>query len=63
LKNLIPVFFVVFFGPALTCATLVVLSVIGWTQPGALYVLAGSLLHLLGSILVTILFNVPGMTG
>jgi uncharacterized membrane protein len=30
-----------------------------WTEPGAFYLLAGSLLYLAGSILVTMICNVP----
>jgi uncharacterized membrane protein len=30
-----------------------------WSQPGAIYLLAGALLYLIGTILVTIAFNMP----
>ena len=30
-----------------------------WQQPGAVYLLAGSLLYLIGTVLVTMVFNVP----
>jgi uncharacterized membrane protein len=30
-----------------------------WQRPGAVYLLVGSLLYLVGTILVTIVFNVP----
>jgi uncharacterized membrane protein len=54
-----PSFFAVFFGTAVICLYLAVRSVLRWGQPGASLVLAGSLLYLLGTIVVTIAFNVP----
>ncbi|WP_119460624.1 anthrone oxygenase family protein [Rhodospirillaceae bacterium SYSU D60014] len=52
-------FFAAFFGTAAACAVLAVFSLFNWTEPGAIYLLAGGLLYLVGTILVTILFNVP----
>jgi uncharacterized membrane protein len=54
-----PVFFTPFFGTAAVCLFLAVRSLGSWNQPGAAYVLAASLLYLAGTILVTIVFNVP----
>jgi uncharacterized membrane protein len=54
-----PMFFTAFFGTAVACLGLVVSTFLRWQRPGAAYLLAGSLLYLLGAILVTILFNVP----
>ena len=54
-----PVFMVTLFGTAVACALLGASSVWTWQNPGAAYVLLGSLLYLIGTILVTILFNVP----
>ena len=54
-----PSFFTAFFGTALICLYLAIRSVLRWGQPGASLVLAGSLLYLLGTIVVTIAFNVP----
>lgn len=54
-----PLFFAVFFGTAAGCVLLVISSLFRWQRPGALYLLIGSLLYLVGTILVTILFNVP----
>lgn len=54
-----PVFLGTFFGTALLCLALSIAAVTNWWEPGAVYVLAGSLLYLVGSILVTIVFNVP----
>jgi uncharacterized membrane protein len=52
-------FFAAFFGTALCCVVLTVLSFFRWEKPDAIYLLAGSLLYLVGTILVTIIFNVP----
>jgi uncharacterized membrane protein len=49
----------VFLGTAAACVLLAVSSLLRWREPGAAYILAGSLLYLIGVILVTGLFNVP----
>lgn len=54
-----PVFFAVFFGTAAVCVLLAIAAVLAWTEPVATYLIAGSVLYLAGSILVTIAFNVP----
>jgi uncharacterized membrane protein len=54
-----PWFFAAFFGTAVACIILVVLALIGWSKPGALFLFVGSLAYLIGSIGVTIVFNVP----
>jgi uncharacterized membrane protein len=54
-----PWFFAAFFGTAALCVVLAVLSLINWTSTGALYLLIGSLLYLLGVIAVTFVFNLP----
>jgi uncharacterized membrane protein len=41
------------------CLALAVLSFFRWQKPGAGYLITGSLLYLVGTILVTMLFNVP----
>jgi uncharacterized membrane protein len=46
-------------GTATACAVLAVFSLFRWHKPGAGYLLAGSLLYLVGAILVTVIFNVP----
>ena len=38
---------------------LAVAALINWAEPGAVYLLAGSQLYLVGSILVTMICNVP----
>ena len=54
-----PLFFTVFFGTAAACILLAVSLPWRWHQPDAVYLLAGSLLYLVGVMLVTIVFNVP----
>ncbi|MBN3927707.1 DUF1772 domain-containing protein [Nostoc sp. NMS4] len=54
-----PLFMVALFGTAVACIFLAVSSVLKWHQPGAVYLLVGSLLYLIGTVLVTIAFNVP----
>ena len=52
-------FFAVFFGTAVCCLALAITSFVRWQRPGAGYLLAGSLLYLVGTIIVTIACNVP----
>ena len=52
-------FFAVFFGTAVCCLVLAAMSLFQWQKPGAAYLLIGSLLYLIGTILVTIACNVP----
>lgn len=54
-----PLFMLALFGTAAACLFLAVSSLLKWHQPGAAYLLIGSLLYLMGTILVTIAFNVP----
>jgi uncharacterized membrane protein len=54
-----PLFFTVFFGTPGASVLLAIAAVVRWPEPGSLYLLAGSLLHLVGSFVVTIVFNVP----
>jgi uncharacterized membrane protein len=54
-----PAFMTALFATAAACLFLAVSSVLKWQQPGAPYLLVGSLLYLLGVVLVTIVFNVP----
>ncbi len=53
-----PLFMTAFFGPAAACAILAGSTLLGW-QPGGAFLVAGSLLYLVGTILVTGVFNVP----
>lgn len=54
-----PLFMTVLFGTALACIVLAISSLLKWNQPGNPYLLLGSLLYLVGTILVTIVGNVP----
>lgn len=54
-----PFFMTALFGTAVACIVLAISSLLNWHQLGAPYLLLGSLLYLIGTILVTIGFNVP----
>jgi uncharacterized membrane protein len=54
-----PAFFFVFFGTAVAALILAVAAFAAWSPPRSLYLLAGALLYLAGTILVTMAFNVP----
>jgi uncharacterized membrane protein len=54
-----PVFLSVFVGTAAACLIAIVFAWLRWNQPGAGYLLAGGLLYLIGTFLVTVAFNVP----
>lgn len=54
-----PWFLTPYFGMAMLSVLLIIAAVLRWHEPGAVYVVAGGLLYLLGTFLVTMLFNVP----
>ena len=54
-----PWFMGAFFGTALACLVLVVSSLFRLNESSAIYLLIGSLLYLIGTIGVTMVFNVP----
>jgi uncharacterized membrane protein len=54
-----PIFFTVFFGTALLSLVLGVLALIAWSDAGSAWRLAGALFYLIGSIGITMQFNVP----
>ena len=54
-----PLFLGTFFGTAMLSVVLAILALVGWSDPGADFLLAGSLLYFVGTFLVTIMFNVP----
>jgi uncharacterized membrane protein len=54
-----PLFLAVFLGTALLSIVLAIAALLRLSEPGAPYLLAGSLLYLVGSILVTMVFNIP----
>jgi uncharacterized membrane protein len=54
-----PWFMTVFMGTVLLSAIGAVASIVGWQDPGAGWVLAGSAMYVVGTFLVTMVFNVP----
>ena len=54
-----PWFMGAFFGAGAACVLVVVFSLLRWSGPEAVYLLTGGLVYLIGTILVTIVFNVP----
>lgn len=54
-----PLFMLALLGTAFVCLFLAISVLFKWQQPSAFYLLAGSLLYLVGAIAVTIVFNVP----
>jgi uncharacterized membrane protein len=58
-----PWFLTVFLGTAAACVVLAVSSLLSWQRAGAPLLLAGSLLYLVGTILVTIVFHIPWNNG
>ncbi|MBA8880738.1 DUF1772 domain-containing protein [Phyllobacterium myrsinacearum] len=52
-------FMLAFFGTAAICVVLGVVSILRWSDAGSLALLAGSVLFLVGTIIVTMVFNVP----
>lgn len=54
-----PWFMAVFIGTPLLCAGAAILAVVNWSAPGSFHILAAAILYVAGSVLVTMLFNVP----
>jgi uncharacterized membrane protein len=54
-----PLFMTALFGTAAICLFLLVASLLKLHQPSSAYLFMGSLLYLIGTVLVTIAFNVP----
>jgi uncharacterized membrane protein len=54
-----PAFMGALFGTAALCVVLAVAALLMWGEPRAVWLLVGSLLYLVGAIVVTMLFNVP----
>jgi uncharacterized membrane protein len=54
-----PLFMLVLFGTAVACLFIVISALLQWHQSGKIYLSIGSLLYLVGTILVTMLGNVP----
>jgi uncharacterized membrane protein len=54
-----PWFITAFLGTAVACLILAIFSLLKWHQPGTIYLLVGSILYVIGSFGVTMVFNVP----
>ena len=54
-----PVFLGVFLGTGIICAGLAITAVVRWHLPRAGWLLAGTMIYIVGSIGVTVIFNVP----
>ena len=54
-----PWFMTAFIGTGLVCVVLAVASAIEWDEPEVFFQLAGSALYVIGTVVVTIAFNVP----
>jgi uncharacterized membrane protein len=54
-----PLFMLAIFGTAAACVFLAISALLNWQQPRVAYLLVGSLLYLVGAVLVTGMFNVP----
>jgi len=54
-----PLFMTTFLGTAVACLFWAVSTLFKWHQPGAPYLLVGSLLYLIGTLGVTMVCNVP----
>ena len=54
-----PWFMAPFLGTAAGCIVVAAISITNWGSPASPYLLAGSLLYLLGTLLVTMVCNVP----
>jgi uncharacterized membrane protein len=54
-----PVFLAAFFGTAAACVIVMIAALLRWHDPGAIYLLIGGTLYLVGTLLVTVAFNVP----
>jgi uncharacterized membrane protein len=54
-----PVFLAAFFGTTAACVLVMISSLLRWHDPGAVYLLTGGALYLVGTFLVTMVFNVP----
>jgi uncharacterized membrane protein len=54
-----PIFGLVFFGTTLAAALLAGYSLLIWDDAAAVYLFGGGLLYVIGSFVVTVVFNVP----
>jgi uncharacterized membrane protein len=54
-----PLFMLALFGTGAACLVLAIAAPFVWQTPGAAYVRAGGFLYVLGTVVVTMVFNVP----
>jgi uncharacterized membrane protein len=54
-----PLFMLALLGTTVACLFIVISALLGWHQSGTIYLSIGSLLYLVGTMLVTMLGNVP----
>ncbi len=54
-----PLFMGAFFGTAAASVLVVIFSLLRWNEAEAVYLISGGLVYLIGTILVTMAFNVP----
>ncbi|MCC8937622.1 hypothetical protein CI1B_54660 [Bradyrhizobium ivorense] len=52
-------FMPLFLGTTLACAALVLLASLQWQEPGALAMICGGVIYVVGMFVVTMVFNVP----
>lgn len=54
-----PIFMSLLFGTGVLCAVAIVMALVQWGQPGSLLALLGGAIYIAGTIIVTIIRNVP----
>lgn len=54
-----PWFMTVFMGTPVLCAVLAVMAFFKWSEPGAAIIIVACLVYIVGSFVVTMVFNVP----
>jgi len=54
-----PWFMAVFMGTPVLCAVLIVMGLFKWSEPGTLLIIAACAIYIVGSFVVTMIFNVP----
>lgn len=54
-----PAFMAALFGTAAACVAVSIAALVAWDEPSTGYLLAGSVLYLVGTIAVTMAYNVP----
>jgi uncharacterized membrane protein len=54
-----PIFLCAFLGTAILCIAIALISIWQWREAGAAFFIAGAALYVIGTFLVTMVFNVP----